>query len=153
MNKELTIEEIATTIELARSLTRRQKDELLDRLEKEISSNNGEITLSVELIEDLTRALDQEINYIKHEAIPEEETLFEESAQDYAVEINHARPEFVELIEEYERETAFLMEQNKKDYIVLDKALDELLQEHKNKSEEAEIASIKQKLAFKPSNK
>lgn len=152
MNKELTIEEIATTIELTRSLTRQQKDELLNRLEGEVANNDGEIVLSAELIDDITKALDQEMDHIKHEAIPYEETLFEEVAREYATEMDHTRPEFIELIEEYERETAYLMEQNKKDYIVLDKALDELLQEHKYKSEEAEIASIKQKLASKPSH-
>jgi hypothetical protein len=153
MIEELTIEEIATMIEIAQSIGREKKDELLDKLEEEVAQSESEGTvLSDGLIKELSVLMQKEMAFIETQAIPESEKMLHEAEDAYDDEMEVVRPEIVEMLDEYEYETSKLMEQNKKDYVELDKQLDGFLQGHKNKSEEAEIASIKQKLASKPSD-
>ncbi len=153
MIPELTIEEIAVMIETAQSIDRARKDKLLDKLEEETAESDSTGTvLSDGLLKDLTVLFEKEMKHIEEEKLPNEEALLETVEAEYDEEMNQAKPHLIELIDEYEHETALLMEQNKKDYVELDKELDEFLQEHKNKSEEAEIASIKQKLVSKTSS-
>ncbi|MBT5016600.1 hypothetical protein HN748_06395 [Candidatus Peregrinibacteria bacterium] len=147
MIENFTIEDLATMLAMATTISNKKRDELIERLHEETKESDEKGTnLSKELTQDLVAVLETELHHLENEKIPNAHLLEDDANEEYKHELKAAQPDLIELIDDYERETEKMMKDLKDDYLVLDKELDEYAQAHTAVHEEAEIASIKAKL-------
>ena len=144
---DFTTEDLISFIELSHTLSEDEKFDLKRRVLDELESREN--VLSKALAQELSDVFKRDLKFVEEELLPEQEEMLAAAEATYDAELARIQPELHELVYDYEVATRELYDDYNKEYLVLDKAFDQMAQEEIGHHEAAEIEAIHAKLKKK----